>query len=159
MKIANELKIQPKNISDVYNYQMGKVWINTTINSGGYMHMKTNIPNKSSIMFHIQAEGYNYGKQRPIDSVWTGYTYSGWDDVLNAHARDYADGIDIQRIWNSPVKFGTYISSDNYVTLVAYSTTWYYAGFLLHAMFPCPSGRGHDFQVTAHTLQQTETHY
>ena len=56
MKIANELRIQPKNISDVYNYQMGKVWINTTANTAGYMHMKTNIPNKSSIMFHIQAE-------------------------------------------------------------------------------------------------------
>ena len=146
MKTADDVRITPKNVSDK-NYQLGKYWYNTTTNSGGYIHLKTNIANQSSVMFHIHLEGYNYGRQRAIDSVFTGYTYSGWAGVNNQYMVDYAGGAVAQEI---------YISSDNYVCLRLYQTTWYYAGFLIHAMFPCPSGRGHTLEISAVDFNQND---
>lgn len=144
MRIADDVRITPKNVSDK-NYQLGKYWYNITTNSGGYLHLKTNIANKSSVMFHIHFEGYNYGRARAIDSVVTGYTYSGWNSVLNQYMVNYAGGVSVE---------STYISSDNYVCIRLYTTSWYYAGFLVHAMFPCPSGRGHVLEITDTNFNQ-----
>lgn len=150
MKIADIVRIKPKNVSDS-NVQLCNYWWNNTANTAGWVHIKTNILWKSSIMFHLHLEGYNYGKQRAIDTVFTGYTYSGWNGVNNAYMVDYADGVQSQAI---------YISSDNYVCLRLYQNTWYYAGFVINAMFPCPSGRGHLFDVQAVILnQQDGNHY
>lgn len=149
MNIADDIKIIPKNVSES-NVQLGKYWYNTTENIGGYVHLKTNIPNQSSIMFHIHMEGYNYGRARAIDSVFTGYTYTGWLGVDNQYMVNYTDGCTAEAI---------YISSDGYVCLRLYANTWYYAGFLVHAMFPCPSGRGHTFEISAANLNQNSGSY
>ena len=158
MKITDNVKIKAKNTSES-NIQMCSAWINTTSNTSGYYHMKTNITKSSNIMYRIHAEGYNYGRGEAIDSTWTGYTYSGWTIIDNGRARDYTNGIDAQRGWSSPVKFGSYYSTDNYLCIAAYATTWYYAGWVLHAMFPCPNGRNHNFSIIEHSLQQVQKYY
>jgi hypothetical protein len=63
MRIADDVRITPQNVSDK-NVQLGKYWYSTTYNGAGYVHLKTNILNKSSVMFHIHMEGYNYGRSR-----------------------------------------------------------------------------------------------
>lgn len=144
MKIADIARIKPKNVSES-NVQLCNYWYNTTYNGAGYVHLKTNIANQSSVMFHIHFEGYNYDKAQSIDSVVTGYTYSGWPSIYNQYMVNYTGGVTLE---------STYISSDNYVCIRLYASSWYYAGFVINAMFPCPSGRGHVLEITDNNLNQ-----
>ena len=119
-----------------------------TGSSARFHHIKTNIAGSSNIMYHIQAEGYNYGTSQPIDCVWTGYTWSGWSgQVHNASQKTFYPGMTAHSM---------YMSSDGYVVLVGDHIDAYYTGYIINAMFPCPSGRWHTFEVLSIQISATE---
>jgi hypothetical protein len=89
-----------------------------------YIHMKTNILRYSSVMYMIEAIGYNYGTAQSVRCAFTGYMY------------DLAG----QTIYN-PTQFtnypgltahGQYLSSDNYLCLRFSAASAYYLGFVLN---------------------------
>eukprot|EP00040_Diaphanoeca_grandis_P039778 m.260120 g.260120 ORF g.260120 m.260120 type:complete len:402 (-) comp39252_c0_seq1:65-1270(-) len=101
--------------------------------SGGCtnVHMKTNIRVRSSVMYTIDFEGYNYGTSRHIKNSATGYTYSGWSCTGSQSYRNYGDAAGIS----------AYCSQDGYVSfqLTLYGSA-YYAGFKTTASFLNPTG-------------------
>jgi hypothetical protein len=118
----------------------------TTSGSPLYIHMKTNIPKQSNIMFYIEAEGYNYGTTYSILCSWTGYPYSV-DGVL------YQVGL--SNFYSGMTAHGVYQSSDNYVVLRAYADSHYYNGFVLNSVMSAPAGQG--FRVSILSAVQTST--
>ncbi|MFY9310222.1 MAG: hypothetical protein WAQ28_14340 [Bacteroidia bacterium] len=105
------------------------VW-NTTTSGSTPIHIKTNIPYQSSIMYRIKVEGYNYGNSQPINSDCVGYTYSGWTTIVNAVNVDYASGVAATQ----------YYSSDGYVVIKLTTTSTYYIGFAVSAWLVNPAG-------------------
>ncbi len=111
---------------------------NTTNSSGNPIHIKTNIPYQSSIMYRFLVEGYNYGNTNPINSEAVGYTYAGWTGINNAVNHDISSGAAISQ----------YYSTDGYVCLKLSASSFYYAGFTVSAWVTNPAGAAFDVKVT-----------
>lgn len=109
-------------MNDVHSYRTG---------SSGcrYIHFKTNIKVKSSVMYKIRLEGYNYGKSRHFNNVAVGYTYSGWSCRGADHHYNFGGGSDID----------TYCSG-GYIVVRAYQSSSYYIGMTVSAEFLNPTG-------------------
>lgn len=148
---ANDAKlwVHPTNLNQSSDpiVQLGRYWYSTGA-GGQYIHFKTNIPIKTNIMYHIQFEGYNYGNGLPVDLIFTGYTYGTWDYPYNHSAIDYTGGLQ---------QDGVYASQDGYVVLRVKTTSTYYLGFIINAMFPCPNGRWHAFSILEPRFSSAET--
>ena len=109
------------------------------------IHIKTNIPTKSSIMYKIQVEGYNYGDSKIINSEAVGYTYNHPSNncIFRGSVIDYASGITLTQ----------YCSSDNFVVLKLTMNSHYYLGFSASASFLNPSGWWH--KISAEVFKQS----
>ena len=151
MKIADSLDIHPKAGANQNKatMQLGRAWYRSTVSTPTWIHIKTNIPHPSGVMFNIMAEGYNYGTATAIDCSWCGYTYSGWGGINNRFMRTYVSGgLNAQDI---------YISSDGYVTLTANASSFYYIGFVMHAHFAQGSMPSGGFRVLQWSRQNDGT--
>ena len=113
---------------------------NTTQRTSIPIHIKTNIPKQSNVMYRIAVEGYNYGVAAIINSDVVGYTYSGWDHIGKAQTNNYADGVAISQ----------YYSSDGYVVIKLTTDDTYYIGFSVSAWFTNPAGIGFDISAKVH---------
>lgn len=105
-----------------------------------YLHLKTNIPKNSDIMFYIEADGFNFGRAQSTLCAWTGYPYSGSGTIISTSLTNWYTGMDAH---------GLYLSTDNYVVLRAYASTHYYNGFVLNAVMANPAGYDHKVQILA----------
>lgn len=97
----------------------------TTSSSGGYVHMKLNVPNDDYTMWMVEAVGYAYGNGgRPIRTAWVWYNYppAGGTSYIGLHTTAYEGGS----------AHGVYNSSDGYAVL-RYSGGLYFTGFILNA--------------------------
>ncbi len=119
----------------------------TTLSSPATIHIKTNIQDKTYVMYRIAVEGYNYGNGEPVFSDATGYTYGGWNCVPNGPPNqrntNYAPGVSISQ----------YCSSDGYLVIKLTTSTTYYLGFSVSAWFVNPTGTA--FDISAAVYQQT----
>lgn len=122
----------------------------TTSGSPLYIHMKTNIPKSSNIMFYIEAEGYNYGTALPVLCSWTGYPFSGDGNIYNISLTDYYSGMSAN---------GVYMSSDNYVVLRAYAAGHYFNGFVLNSVMANPNGNNVRVSILAANQNSTSGNY
>lgn len=109
----------------------------TTTSGSYYYDMKTSIKVQGAIMYRLEILGYAYGAANNIDSVTTGYTYSGWDCVSNENNQDFDYGT-----------IGVYCSSDGYVVLEYYCPSTYYLGLTVSGWFLNPTGNAHDIEIT-----------
>ena len=152
MKIFDNLDIKPKagtNL-DKSTMQLCRAWYNSTASTPTWIHIKTNIPKGSGIMYAIHAEGYNYGTARSIDCVWTGYTYGPWGNSINNRTQytEVSNGLDAQ---------DQYYSTDNYLVLTANASSFYYIGFVMHAYFSQGSMPSGGFRVLEWSRQSDGT--
>jgi|GEM_PF-1316674 len=121
------------------NFQVKRDFVtwNTTAGSGNPVHIKTNIPYQSNVMYRILVEGYNYGNSQPINSEAVGYTYSGWTTIANAVNVNQSSGVSISQ----------YYSSDGYVVIKLNAGSFYYAGFSVSAWLTNPAGNAFDIKA------------
>jgi len=114
-------------------------WNNSS--AGSYpspIHLKTNIPAESNIMFRILIEGYNYGSGLIINSDIAGYTWSGApDNLTNMTATNYAPGVGIAQ----------YYSSDRYLVIKLDAVGNYRLGLSVSAWFTNANGLGFDISI------------
>jgi hypothetical protein len=98
-----------------------------------YIHMKTNIARYSSVMYMIEAIGYNYGMAQSVRCAFTGYMY---DDGTRPGITIYNP----TQFTNYPglTADGQYLSTDNYLCLRLYAASVYYCGFVLNVYQPSP---------------------
>ena len=128
--------------------QSGKVqrdfltW-STTIGSPGVVHIKTNIPIHSNIMYRILLEGYNYGSANPINSEAVWYSYSASSCLINDTTIDHASWVTLTQ----------YCSSDGFITLKLVSSSMYYVGFSASAWFTNPAWSNH--KISSEVFHQT----
>ena len=116
----------------------------TTNGSGGnYIHLKTNIPKSSDVMFQIEADGYAYGNACPILCVWNAYPYSGTGTLINVGTATLYTGMSAD---------GLYQSSNNYVCLRGYTSGPYFCGFVLNSVMANPAG--YNFKVSISAANQ-----
>eukprot|EP01062_Namystynia_karyoxenos_P062230 TRINITY_DN55145_c0_g1_i1.p1 TRINITY_DN55145_c0_g1~~TRINITY_DN55145_c0_g1_i1.p1 ORF type:complete len:636 (+),score=240.42 TRINITY_DN55145_c0_g1_i1:91-1908(+) len=117
-----------------------------------HVHIKTNIPARSDIMYRFLVEGYNYGNNAIIHSDIAGYTHrqwrrlgrgameeagwpEGWDDDMS---NSYTHGCTIDQ----------YYSSDGYVVVVLEARSFFCVGFSVSAWLVV-HGFGAGFELTA----------
>lgn len=122
----------------------------TSSGSPLYIHMKTNIPKSSNIMFYIEAEGYNYGTALPVLCSWTGYPFSGDGNLYNVSLTNFYTGMTAD---------GVYLSSDNYVVLRAYAGSHYFNGFVLNSVMANPNGNNVRVSISAVNQNSTSGNY
>ncbi|NEP23534.1 hypothetical protein [Moorena sp. SIO3I6] len=111
----------------------------TRLRTSNPIHIKTNIPKKSNIMYRILVEGYNYGVAAAINSDVVGYTYQE-NTIVSAQAKDYANGVSISQ----------YYSSDGYVVVKLTTVNTNHLGFSASAWFTNPTGAGFNISATVH---------
>jgi hypothetical protein len=116
---------------------------NTTVANSQPIHIKTNIPKKSNVMYRFLVEGYNYGVRAVIFSDAVGYTYREWDSIGYDQTNNYANGASISQ----------YYSSDGYVVIKLTIPDTYYIGFSVSAWFTNPTGTA--FGISAVVYHQS----
>ena len=121
----------------------------TTSGSPSYIHLKTDIPKSSNIMFYIEAEGYNYGTALPVLCSWTGYPF-GDGNLYNVSLTNFYTGMTAD---------GAYLSSDNYVVLRAYAASHYFNGFVLNSVMANPNGNNVRVSILASSQNSTSGNY
>ncbi len=104
------------------------------------IHIKTNIPKKSNVMYRILVEGYDCGNAAAINSDVVGYTTEFKEDIGWAQENNYAKGVSITQ----------YYSSDGYVVIKLTSAYTYEIGFSASAWFTNTQGIGFDISATVH---------
>jgi hypothetical protein len=106
--------------------------------SGGYNHIKTNLPSNGNKMMKFEYDGWTYSGTNYHESV-TFYTYNGQPgSPYNLSYADWGTGGGIANV---------YYSSDSYVVIVIEAHVSYTGGFLY-----AQCGRGHyvsDIQILA----------
>jgi hypothetical protein len=122
----------------------------TSSGSPYYIHLKTNIPASSGIMFYIEAEGYNYGTALPILCAWTGYTYAGTGTLIATSLTNFYSGMSAD---------GSYQSSDSYVVLRCYAGSHYFNGFVLNSVMANPTGNASRVAILASSQNSTSGNY
>jgi hypothetical protein len=114
-----------------------------TAQSSTPIHIKTNIPVQSNIMYKLVVDGYNYGNGTSILSEAVGYPYGGVSCLTSQSTVDHAGGVAISQ----------YCSSDGYVVIKLTAGSFYYVGFTVSAYLTNPTGTG--FVVSATAVRST----
>ncbi|MGK7884142.1 MAG: hypothetical protein AB4057_05875 [Crocosphaera sp.] len=114
----------------------------TTTTTSPHIHIKTNIPKQSNIMYRIAVEGYNHRSGDVINSDVVGYTHPGRDYLTETQTNDYANGVTISQ----------YYSSDGYVVikLSTEPSPAYDLGFSVSAWFINKDRIGFDISAEVH---------
>jgi hypothetical protein len=114
------------------------------------VHVKTNIPAKSEVMYRFLVEGYNYGVNAPIFSDAVGYTNRNWEELGKMSKYGWPEGWDDTATNNyAPgVSISQYFSSDDFVVLRLQAKSLFSAGFGVSAWL-CFHGMGNGFPVAA----------
>ena len=136
------LQVNPKNLNSStvqYNIYHAVYYSGDT-----YYHFKTNIPYQSSVMFMIEAIGYNYGSSQNIRSSWCGYTYSAGTVIYSIGLHNAYPGLSAH---------GMYYSSDGYVVIRANGES-YFTGWAFNAYTTNPTMAGFQIRILA-TAQNT----
>ncbi|NEO43620.1 MAG: hypothetical protein F6K55_05570 [Moorea sp. SIO4A3] len=140
LDVSGDIKSTGKLSSQDGKVRRDFVTWNTRVGTSNPIHIKTNIPKKSSVMYRILVEGYNYGLAAAINSDIVGYTYNRSETIISGKANDYDNGVSISQ----------YYSSDGYVVIKLTTTTTYYIGFSASAWLTNPTGTGFDISATVH---------
>ena len=140
LEVSGDIQVSGKLSSQNGRVRRDFVTWNTNQGTSHPIHIKTNIPKKSNIMYRILVEGYNYGVAAAINSDVVGYTYAGWESIGKAQTNDYANGVSISQ----------YYSSDGYVIIKLTTSNTYYIGFSASAWFTNPTGNSFDISATVH---------
>jgi hypothetical protein len=121
-------------------------WNTNEENNYDPIHIKTNIPIHSNVMYRILVEGYNYGSSAAICSDVVGYSWSGSGTIHAGQSNNYADGVSISQ----------YYSSDGFVVIKLASAKTYYLGFSASAWLTNPTGTAFDISAIKIVQQPDE---
>ncbi len=139
LEVAGDIKSTGQLASQSGGVRRDFVRWSTVAGSPLNIHIKTNIPIQSDIMYRILVEGYNYGQGAVINSDAVGYTYSGWSCMGSAQTNNYANGVSISQ----------YCSSDGFVVIkLTTAGSTYYLGFSASGWFVNPTGSNFDISAT-----------
>jgi hypothetical protein len=103
------------------------------------IHIKTNIANRSSHMYRIQIDGYNYGTASVIDHNVVGYMFASTDGITSGNTWGSNGGTTISQ----------YLSSDGFLVVRLTFASSYFIGFGVSAWFTNPVGPNPGFAVTS----------
>ena len=122
-----------------------------------HIHIKTNIKQKSDIMYRFLLEGYNYGTNSIIHSDVSGYAHRKWSKLGRGAMEDagWPDGWDnnLSRDYMSGGEISQYYSSDGFVVLRLSAKSFFCVGFSVSAwLVVLDFGAGH--QLTAEIIHQ-----
>ena len=125
--------------------------MNTGSGSVDYFHMKTDMATNSGCMFLFTLRGYAYGSGKVMFAQTCGYCYSATNSIIN----------DQDKSWDGDTVLSTYKSSDGYVVLRAYLSSWssYYTGFHIDVSYQNPATGNMKYKVTASSAQLTSSDY
>jgi hypothetical protein len=115
----------------------------TTVSGSTPIHVKTNIPIHSNVMYRFLVEGYDYGTGTAVNSETVGYPYTGVACLTNNSVSDHVAG---------GVTLSQYCSFDGFVVLRLDTPNTYYLGFSVSGWFVNPTGTS--FDVSATGVQQ-----
>jgi len=126
-------------------------------NPTSFIHIKTNIKEKSEIMYRILVEGYNYGVNSIIAADICGYTNRKWDKLGNMELYGWPEGWDLHSFteYAPGATITQYFSTDGYVTVKLASASFFCAGFSVSAWLVC-HGYGEGFPITAEIFHQND---
>lgn len=114
------------------------IWqYNTAVGGAGYLHIKTSIT-FNSIMYCLEARGYNYGRAAEVFSVWCGYAYGGDGKLHSLNHVNHSGGFGT---------LATYKTKDGYVAVSGHMSSSYYMGLSLTARVLNPTGYGFAVKV------------
>ena len=119
------------------------------------VHIKTNIPAKSEVMYRILVEGYNYGVNAAIQSDVVGYANRNWDELGNMTKYGWPEGWDVAMCNNyAPgAVVSQYFSADRFVVVKLSAKSMFSVGFGVSAWL-CFHGMGNGFPITATIYHQ-----
>jgi hypothetical protein len=120
------------------------------LGSGRKIHIKTNIPAKSDIMYRFAIEGYNYGNNSIINCDCVGYTHKQWEMLGKSEEYGWPDHWDRDTInhYSPGAELSQYYSSDHFVALRLKAPSFFCVGFSMSAWLVCHS-YGADFPISA----------
>lgn len=119
------------------------------------VHIKTNIPARSEVMYRILVEGYNYGVNAAIQSDVVGYANRNWDELGNMTKYGWPEGWDVAMCNNyAPgAVISQYFSADRFVVVKLSAKSMFSVGFGVSAWL-CFHGMGNGFPITATIYHQ-----
>ena len=125
--------------------------MNTGSGSVDYFHMKTDMATNSGCMFLFTLRGYAYGQGKVMFAQTCGYCYSATNTIIN----------DQNKSWDGDTILSTYKSSDGYVVLRAYLSSWssYYTGFHIDVSYQNPATGTMKYKVTGSAINNASDHY
>lgn len=114
------------------------------------VHIKTNIPAKSEVMYRVLVEGYNYGVNAPIFADVVGYTNRNWDKLSNMAAYGWPEDWDAtaSNEYAPGAHIGQYFSQDGFVVVRLQAKSLFSVGFSASAWL-CFHNMGNGFPITA----------
>lgn len=122
-----------------------------------YVHIKTNIPAQSDIMYRFVVEGYNYGVNAPIFSDVVGCTNRRWKDIGRMTDYGWPEGWDaaMTNDYAAGCAISQYYSRDRYLVLRLKAKSFFSVGFSVSAWLVF-HGYGEGFLVAANTYHQDD---
>mmetsp|Transcript_52628 Transcript_52628/g.93919 ORF Transcript_52628/g.93919 Transcript_52628/m.93919 type:complete len:613 (-) Transcript_52628:709-2547(-) len=114
------------------------------------VHVKTNIPQKSDIMYRLLVEGYNYGVNAPIHSDIVGYTHRRWNKLGKMEDFGWPEGWDqnTSNDYANGAQISQYFSKDGFVVVRLLAKSMFNASFSVSA-YILSHDYGADFWVGA----------
>eukprot|EP01006_Ploeotia_vitrea_P057515 TRINITY_DN68183_c5_g4_i1.p1 TRINITY_DN68183_c5_g4~~TRINITY_DN68183_c5_g4_i1.p1 ORF type:complete len:632 (+),score=30.90 TRINITY_DN68183_c5_g4_i1:176-2071(+) len=117
------------------------------------IHIKTNIPGKSDIMYRFVVEGFNYGVNAPIHSDIVGYSHRRWNKLGCMEDYGWPADWDEHTTYNycSGASISQYMSSDHFVVIKLAAKSFFGVGFSASA-FMLNYDYGDNFVVTGEVV-------
>lgn len=121
------------------------------------LHIKTNIPAKSDVMYRFLIEGYNYGVNAPVMINVVGYTNRNWDSLGEMTKYGWPEGWDKNMCMSHApgADADQYYSSDHFLVVRLRAKSLFCIGFSMSAWMVFHD-YGAGFPITATVVHQDE---
>ena len=121
------------------------------------VHIKTNIPAQSEVMYRICVEGYNYGVNAVIFSDVVGYANRNWTELGCMTKYGWPEGWDAEMCndYAPGAKISQYFSRDKFVVVRLQAKSMFSIGFSASAWLVF-HGMGNGFPISASIHHQDE---
>ena len=151
-KVTSKLKVYRDFITCTQRPKLTKRWGPLSA-----VHIKTNIPAQSEVMYRICVEGYNYGVNAVIFSDVVGYANRNWTELGCMTKYGWPEGWDAEMCndYAPGAKISQYFSRDKFVVVRLQAKSMFSIGFSASAWLVF-HGMGNGFPIAASIHHQDE---
>jgi hypothetical protein len=151
-RLTSNVKVYRDFICCTRRPKLSKTW-----GSFACVHIKTNIPAKSDIMYRLLVEGYNYGVNAVVLNDVVGYANRKWDDISPGAMAQYGypEGWDKEMCndYAPGCTISQYYSADRFLTVRLKAKSMFCVGFSVSGWLVF-HGYGNGFPLTAEIFHQ-----